>query len=139
MQNKFEKILDFLRTPLCRGLVVFCLAFAALTAAAVTVQDDVLYGKRVNSGMASFPISEDKGDTAVCWNHRANANTPVRLDNRDNLRPTPFKSSINQDAVSLMLRNLDSDYKYVCSKEANSNYYRRLWQKILPTRAGPLA
>ena len=92
------------------------------------------------STLNSLPISEADDSAAVRWDSQRNRQLPARLEIRSQLRsvcalrgytPLLFCSSQTCEVV-LLSGSLQHD-------EAFFTFYRRIWQRVLPARAGPLA
>ena len=90
-----------------------------------------------NSHIAAFPSGDVDTEAAVRWNYRCRTNSALRLDNRNNYRSV---SGVQNNSAEL--QSIPSCYSLAANSclwhnQPSLTYYRRLWQKILPSRAGP--
>lgn len=95
--------------------------------------------KTDNSYLAPFPGGEADDEAAVRWNYQCRTNMAIRLDNRNTFRssvPTPGNGAEVETVVCVLVPVPD---KFLWRNQPLKTYYRRLWQKILPSRAGPCA
>ena len=89
--------------------------------------------------LASFPGCETDKDAALRRDYNCRSNVAVRLDKGNNFRSMipVHGNGLEVQAISNLL--LPGNYKVLWHKQPLFTYYRRLWQKILPSRAGPCA
>jgi hypothetical protein len=125
----------------------FCLAlfFAAFSFFAVsgTILPEVELrqssGIVSNSQLAAFPGKQADDEAAVRWNYNCRVNFALRLDKGSNLRTTVPMHGNGVELHTALFPALASDIKVLSHNQPSKTYYRRLWQKILPSRAGPCA
>ena len=120
------------------GVVLFVCTF--LGGAVLVAQNGAAalqYSSNSNS-LNALPVNEKNNSAAVRWNNRYRTAMPVRLENRTPQTGVNYAGQPNED---LLTGYYPAEYiaqQYTAySKEADFICYRRLWQKILPTRAGP--
>ena len=92
-----------------------------------------------NSSLAPFPGGEADDEAAVRWDYQCRSNAAVRLDKNNNFRsntPVPGNGCAVEDVSCSIVPAADS---FLWHNQPIKRYYRRLWQKILPSRAGPCA
>ena len=92
-----------------------------------------------NSHLAPFPGGEADDSAAVRWDYQCRSNMAVRLDKNNNLRsnvPMPGNGAEIEKVSCSVIPATDS---FIWHNQPLKTYYRRLWQKILPSRAGPCA
>ena len=100
-----------------------------------------LRNRAICHSILNSTVPENDDSAAVRWDYRCRSNGAVRLDNRQNLRAftalhvVPENSGIVPD-TTLSLSQVIYPLGY---NEIKLIYYRRLWQKVLPMRAGPTA
>ena len=140
VQKKLEQLRNFFRCPVIGVLLVFLSFFSLLAFSAVCIANalpDTPAAAQSNS-MTAFPGAENE-ESAIRWDYRCRNNLLVRLEKRSNSRTLsePFKFS-PVDVVNRIVEREKINHFLYCNQH-NSAYYRRLWQKILPTRAGPAA
>ena len=140
IQKKLEQLRNFFRCPGVGMLLVFLTFFSMLSWAAVQAESclPVSAVAAQSNSMTAFP-GEESEDVAIRWDYRWGNGMPVRLENRGN--PHTVAAPLNYPPVAVVNRLVELDkinHNLFCNKQ-NSAYYRRLWQRILPTRAGPLA
>ena len=139
VQKKLEQLRNFFRCPAVVGVLVFLSFFSLLTFSAVLAENSLPPANAAQSNsMAAFPGAENE-ESAIRWDYRCRNNLIVRLEKRSNSRTLsePFKFS-PVDVVNRIVECEKINHFLYCNQH-NSAYYRRLWQKILPTRAGPAA
>lgn len=91
-----------------------------------------------SSLLNAFAGEKAEDDAVVRWNFRGNSGVLLRLDSRNSFRTLPPHST--GDRIALSADIFEREYvreKYFSSNEVKLVYYRRLWQKVLPMRAGP--
>ena len=139
MQKKLEQMRNLFRRPVVGMLLVFLSFFSILASSAVLAENCLPDASIVQSNsMTAFPGAENE-ESAIRWDYRCRNHLLVRLEKRNNSRtvPVPFKFS-PVDVVNRIIEREKINHSLYCSQQ-KSAYYRRLWQKILPTRAGPAA
>ena len=113
MLKEFRYNLNLFRQICCCFVLFF--AFFSLFTLCGTLPLEVEFSPKAStlksSQLADFPGDRSDDEAAVRWNYRCRTNAALRLDNRS----------------------------FLWHKQPLLTYYRRLWQKILPSRAGPLA
>ena len=92
-----------------------------------------------NSHLAAFPSGETDDNAAVRWDYRCRTNMALRLDNRNNYRSTIPMQGNSAELLATPCCTGSVNNAYIWHKQPLLTYYRRLWQKILPPRAGPCA
>ena len=92
-----------------------------------------------HSHLAAFPSGDTEDDAAVRWDFRCRTSTAMRIDNRNQLRVTVPAVDNAAEAVREASGTTCIQNKAIWSRQPLLTYYRRLWQKVLPSRAGPLA
>ena len=90
-----------------------------------------------NSHLAAFPAGDVDDEAAVRWNYRCRTNSALRLDNHNNSRTVSNIQSSSAELQSISCGQLSVYNKSLWHNQPLLTYYRRLWQKILPSRAGP--
>ena len=91
------------------------------------------------SAIAPLPVAEHEDNAAFRWNLSFKNLYSLRFEQRSNLRNMPPVQSAGISADSGVWEKVFSyDISYIYA-EARFIFYRRLWQRILPTRAGPVA
>ena len=89
--------------------------------------------------IAPVPVAEHKEDAAFRWNLNFKNLYTLRFEQRGSLRNIPPVQTSGISADSGVWEKVFSyDISYIYA-EARFIFYRRLWQRILPTRAGPVA
>ena len=139
MQKKLEQMRNLFRRPVVGMLLVFLSFFSILASSAVLAENCLPDASIVQSNsMTAFPGAENE-ESAIRWDYRCRNHLVVRLEKRGGSRtvPEPFKFS-PVDVVNRIIEREKINHSLYCNQQ-NSAYYRRLWQKILPTRAGPAA
>ena len=124
----------------CFRLIVFCAIFAfssmlALNSAEVGYSADSIH----NSHLAATSNGDVDNEAAVRWNYRCRTNSALRLDNRNNYRTTPGVPENHAELQSVPGTPILANNSCLWHNQPLLTYYRRLWQKILPSRAGPCA
>ena len=139
VQKKLEQLRNFFRCPAMGMLLVFLTLFSLLAFTAVYTETALPEASAAHSNsMTAFPGAENE-ESAIRWDYRCRNNLLVRLEKRGGSRtvPEPLKFS-PVDVVNRIVEREKINHSLYCNQQ-NSAYYRRLWQKILPTRAGPAA
>ena len=139
MQKKLEKLRNLIRRPAAGMLLVFLSFFFILASSAILAENCLPDTPAAQSNsMTAFPGAENE-ESAIRWDYRCRNNLLVRLEKRGGSRsvPEPFKFS-PVDVVNRIVEREKINHSLYCNQQ-KSAYYRRLWQKILPTRAGPAA
>ena len=139
MQKKLEQVRNLFRRPAVGMLLVF-LSFFSILASSAILAENCLPDTRAaqTNDLAAFPGAENE-ESAIRWDYRYRNHLVVRLEKRGGSRtvPEPFKFS-PVDVVNRIIEREKINHSLYCNQQ-KSAYYRRLWQKILPTRAGPAA
>jgi hypothetical protein len=140
MQKNIGQLRNFFRFPAVGMLWIFLAFFSLFAIAAVQSASVPADGSACvqTNDMKAFP-GAGKEDSAVRWDYRCRNSMPVRLENRGN--PHTVSVPLNYPPVAVVNRLVELDkinHTLYCNNQ-NSAYYRRLWQRILPTRAGPSA
>ena len=139
MQKKLEQLRNLFRRPAAGMLLVFLSFFFILASSAILAENCLPDTPAAQSNsMTAFPGAENE-ESAIRWDYRCRNNLVVRLEKRGNARtiPVPLKFS-PVDVVNRIIEREKINHSLYCSQQ-KSAYYRRLWQQILPTRAGPAA
>lgn len=92
-----------------------------------------------NSQLAAFPGNPTDDEAAVRWNFNCRTNIALRLDRGNNFRTTVPMQGNGVELHTAVFSALASDIRVLWHNQPLKTYYRRLWQKILPSRAGPCA
>ena len=139
MQKKLEQMRNLFRCPVVGMLLVFLSFFSILASSAVLAENCLPDASIVQSNsMTAFPGAENE-ESAIRWDYRCRNNLVVRLEKRNNSRTVPVPCKFSPvDVVNRIIEREKINHSLYCSQQ-KSAYYRRLWQKILPTRAGPAA
>lgn len=85
----------------------------------------------------SSPENGNDSDAAVRWDYNCRVLAGLRWENRNSLRPqgvSPCHLLPNNNDLTIKAQSHNNIF--ICEQPENI-YYRRLWQKILPSRAGP--
>lgn len=140
MQKNIGQLRNFFRLPAVGMLWIFLAFFSLFVIAAVQSASALPDGSVCvqTNDMKAFPGTGNE-ETAVRWDYRWGNGMPVRLGNRGN--PHTVSVPLNYPPVAVVNRLVELDkinHNLFCNNQ-NRAYYRRLWQRILPTRAGPLA
>ena len=139
VQKKLEQVRNLFRRPAVGMLLVF-LSFFSILASSAILAENCLPDMRAaqTNDLAAFPGAENE-ESAIRWDYRCRNNLVVRLEKRGGSRTVPehFKFS-PVDVVNRIIEREKINHSLYCNQQ-KSAYYRRLWQKILPTRAGPAA
>lgn len=92
-----------------------------------------------NSEQMSSTETGNDNEAAVRWNYSCRVIAGLRWENRNLLRtPAMVPEHLLQQNNDLTVKAQNYNNIFICEQPENT-YYRRLWQKILPSRAGPLA
>lgn len=140
-RKKIDSTSCFFKHPavILTGVILFvCTLLFSAAFSAQDTAESLRFSTNSNS-LAAYPGNEQNSEAAVRWNSRCRNGIPVRLGNNRSLQHTPV---IHPDSLFLTSQNPELVIRknfITYSKETEFTYYRRLWQKILPTRAGPSA
>ena len=123
------------------GIFALLLIFFAFLASGFALSSEIeLRSKNdiKSSTLAAAPGTERDDHAALRWNYRCRAIFVVRGEKRNNLHTvTPSERMTIQ--INSSFPDIKSDKTFLLSNQPEFTYYRRLWQKILPSRAGPCA
>ncbi len=90
------------------------------------------------SAIAPLPVAEHEDEAAFRWNLNFKNLYTLRFEYRSNLRNmAPVQSSGIVADPGALEKVFSYDILYIYA-EARFIFYRRLWQRILPSRAGPV-
>ena len=92
-----------------------------------------------NSSLASFPGGAADDGAAVRWDYQCRSNMAVRLDKNNNFRSNAPVPDNGCSAANIPCSIVPAADSFLWHNQPIKRYYRRLWQKILPSRAGPCA
>lgn len=126
----------------CICLAIFCL-FAGVLSMLTLLEPEVelrcFIEEVSNSHLTAFPGGDVDNEAAVRWNCRQRTNTALRLDNRNNFRAAPPVQNSSAEFRNIPCSEILFANSFLWHNQPLLTYYRRLWQKILPPRAGPCA
>ena len=126
----------------CFCLVLF-FAFFSFFAVCSTLSNEVgcckISDTVNNSHLAPFPSGDTDDNAAVRWNYRYRTNLALRLDNRNNCRSIIPMQGNSAELLAVSCCTVSGNNAHIWHDQPLKRYYRRLWQKILPSRAGPCA
>ena len=141
MLKEFRYNLNLFRQICCCFVLFF--AFFSLFTLCGTLPLEVEFSPKAStlksSQLADFPGDRSDDEAAVRWNYRCRTNAALRLDNRNNFRTMNPPQNNAVEVLSPDGFSTITDKSFLWHKQPLLTYYRRLWQKILPSRAGPCA
>lgn len=139
LQNLNSKMHDFRRIG---GVFALLSALVLMLAFNCTVTAEVEVGAASNShqsNLAPQPGAEKDEYPALRWSYHGRTLAGLRWESRSNLRSAAPPANWSLPADDDILINAHINGKLFTNKQPDFTYYRRLWQKILPSRAGPCA
>lgn len=139
LQNLNSKMHDFRRIG---GVFTLLSALVILLAFNCTVSVEFEAGAASElhqSNLAPQPGAEKDEYPALRWSYHGRTLAGLRWENRSNLRSAAPPANWSLPADNDILINAHINGKIFTNKQPELTYYRRLWQKILPSRAGPCA
>ena len=140
MQEKVKKLQQFFQHHGCWLLlgVILLLGLFCNVAAAGNNRTVIALPQAQSSTLTALPGSETDDEAAFRWDYRFQCRMPLRIDSR-----TPNRlhgAPVNEPNFCIEPDRRINDCIWQCKlryDEIKYNYYRRLWHRVLPTRAGP--